>query len=220
MDIPGAFLNADNDEYIVMLLRGKLAELMVQIDPQLYRKYVITSPKGQPMLYVKLNKALYGLLKSALLFYKKLVSELEDLGFKLNPYDPCVANRMVNGSQQTVCWHVDDLKVSHVDAAVNTQLILELAKNYGPGVTISRGKVHDYLGMDLDYTGNKNVKISMIKYLKKIIIAFPEEITTTAKTPAAEHLFKTADGSDTSKRLSEEQAQAFHHTVAQLFFYA
>ena len=169
------------------------------------------------MLHVKLNKALYGLLQSALLFYKKRVSELKDMGFVLYPYDPCVANRMVNGSQQTVCWHVDDLKISHKDPAVNTKTIKQLAKIYGPGITVSRGKVHDYLGMDLDFTGHKNVKISMIKYLKKIFIAFPEEITTTAETPAADHLFKVADGEET-KLLPEEQAQAFHHTVAQLLF--
>ena len=73
--------------------------------------------------------------------------------------------------------------------------------------------------MDLDYSGTKNVKISMIKYLKKIFVAFPEKITTTAETPAAEHLFKVAEGDDhTSKILPEEQAQAFHHTVAQLLF--
>ena len=99
MDIPGAFLQAENDEFIVMLLQGKLAEMMVKIDPELYRKYIIMSPRGQPMLYVKLNKALYGSLRSALLFYKKLVSELIGMGFELNKYDPCVANRMINGSQ-------------------------------------------------------------------------------------------------------------------------
>ena len=83
------------------------------------------------MLYVKLNKALYGMLRSALLFYNKLVSELKELGFVLNPYDPCVANREINGSQQTVTWHVDDLKVSHLDPAVNTQLIKTLARFTG-----------------------------------------------------------------------------------------
>ena len=57
-DIPGAFLHADNDETVLMLLRGKLAELLVKVDPKLYRKYVITSSKGIPMLYVKLSKAL------------------------------------------------------------------------------------------------------------------------------------------------------------------
>ncbi len=48
---------------------------------------------------MKLNKALYGLLKSALMFYKNLVTELESIGFKLNPYDPYIADHMVNGTQ-------------------------------------------------------------------------------------------------------------------------
>ena len=87
-NIPGAFLNADNPYYVLMCLRGKLSEMMVTVDPKLYRKYVMTSAKGEPILYVKLKKALYRLLKSALLFYKKLVGELEYMGFKLNPYNP------------------------------------------------------------------------------------------------------------------------------------
>ena len=101
-DLPNAFLNAENNEQTLMLLKGKLAELMVQIDPQLYQKFIITSSKGEPMLYVRLSKALYGLLQSALLFYCKLRSELEDYGFTVNPYDPCVANKMINGKQMTV----------------------------------------------------------------------------------------------------------------------
>ena len=32
MDIPGAFLQADNDEFVLMLLKGTLAEMMVKID--------------------------------------------------------------------------------------------------------------------------------------------------------------------------------------------
>ena len=59
--------------------------------------------------------ALYRLLQSALLFYRKLRSELEDHGFTVNPYDPCVANKMINGKHMTVTWHVDDLKISHMD---------------------------------------------------------------------------------------------------------
>ena len=61
-DLPNAFLNAFNNDQTLMLLKGKLAELMVQIDPKLYRKYIITSSKGEPMLYVHLSKALYGLV--------------------------------------------------------------------------------------------------------------------------------------------------------------
>ena len=101
-DLPNAFLNAENNEQTLMLLKGKLAELMVQIDPKLYRKYIITSSKGEPMLYVRLSKALFGLLQPALLFYCKLQSKLEDYDFTVNPYDPCVANKMINGKQMTV----------------------------------------------------------------------------------------------------------------------
>ena len=69
------------------------------------------------MLYVRIQKALYGIFESALAFYKLLRKKLEDEGFMVNPYDPCVANKEVNGSQMTVTWHMDDLKVSHVEEA-------------------------------------------------------------------------------------------------------
>ena len=54
-------------------------------------------------MYVKLRKALYRCLKSALLFYKKLLGGLKSIGFKVNRYDPCIANAMINGKQMTVC---------------------------------------------------------------------------------------------------------------------
>ena len=220
VDVPGAFLNTTNDETILMCLRGALAEMMVRVDPKLYRKYVTTTPKGTPVLYVRLNKALYGLLRSALLFYKKLRKELEEMGFMVNPYDPCVANKMVKGSQMTVTWHVDDLKISHKKEDEVTKFILGLAKIYGPKLSIHRGKLHSYLGMDMDWSSPKRVKISMIKYLKAIIETFPELIKSTAESPAAEHLFQTRDGDPAQTFLPEEQAQAFHHTVAQLLFVA
>jgi len=47
-----------------------------------------------------MNKALYGLLQSASLFYKKLRKDLERYGFVINPYDPCVANAMINGLER------------------------------------------------------------------------------------------------------------------------
>jgi hypothetical protein len=68
VDIPRAFLHAYNDKDTFMLLRGRLAELMVQVDPALYYKYVIYSKNKEPLLYVKLSKAICGLLKSTLLF--------------------------------------------------------------------------------------------------------------------------------------------------------
>jgi hypothetical protein len=114
-NVPSAFVNTDVDENMLMVLKGELAEMMVHIAPQIYRKHITIDKKGTPVLYVKLQKALYGLMRASLLFYKKLRKELEDFGFVVNPYDPCVANKDVgDGKQMTVIWHVDDLMASCV----------------------------------------------------------------------------------------------------------
>ena len=73
---------------------------------------------GVAVIYVEILRALYGLVESSFLFYKKICKDLKENGFEINPYDPCVANKMVNGKQLTITWHVDDLKVSHVDSKV------------------------------------------------------------------------------------------------------
>ena len=127
-DVENAFLQSDNDQRIIMAIRGKTAELLVWLKPSLYRPYIWYSQKGVPMLYVLVEKSLYGMLRAALLFYRKLRKDLEEMKFVVNPYKPCVANRDVNGSQCTIVWHVDDLKVSHKDEAVVTYFLQELGR--------------------------------------------------------------------------------------------
>jgi hypothetical protein len=213
IDIPGAFLHADLDEEVVMLLRGQLAELMVQIDPELYGPYLRKTKKGESILYAKMLKAMYGLLRSALLFYLKLVRDLVDFGFELNPYNPCVANKMGDGLQMTVVWHVDDLKVSHLSEAAITVLVDYLKQKYGDGLTVHTGSVHDYL--------EGVVKLSMLKHIDKIFNDFPEEIGKASLTPASENLFRIRDPDENTKSkkwLEPERARDFHHTVAQLLF--
>ncbi len=139
LNIPGAFLHMDVEEDLTMVLKGRLAELMVQVTPNLYREYITVDRKGMAILYVKMQKALYGLLRSALLFYRKLVANLESHGFVLNPYDSCVANKVVNGKQMTVCWHVDNLKVSHCNPNQVTIFGEWLSKKYGVAVATHRG---------------------------------------------------------------------------------
>jgi len=50
IDIPGAFLHADNDDYVIMRMTGTLAELMAKTDPKVYRKY-LSIEKGKKVLY-------------------------------------------------------------------------------------------------------------------------------------------------------------------------
>jgi hypothetical protein len=76
-DVPSAFVNTDVDKDVIMVLKGELADMMIQIEPEVYRKYVTVDRKGTTILYVKLQKALYGLMRASLLFYRKLRKEFE-----------------------------------------------------------------------------------------------------------------------------------------------
>ena len=64
------------------------------------------------------------------LFYKKLVTSLKGNGFELNPYDPCVANKMVEDKVLTICFHVDDCKISHESTPVVDNTISWLKEDY------------------------------------------------------------------------------------------
>jgi hypothetical protein len=227
IDIPNAYTQTriiDPRDKAIVRLRGKLAELMVQVAPEVYRKFVIINKKGQTVLYVRLLNVLYGILKGALLFYKKLTTDLVGIGFELNTYDPCVANKMVAGQQMTLCWHVDDMKISHRRSSAVDDMILWLRHTYeeilsdGEGqMTVRRGKVHDYLGMTLDYSVPGQVKIDMTDYVKLMNDDFEQYDPSgkTAITPAAEHLFQVRDD---APKIPESKAKIFHNFAARGLF--
>ena len=112
---------------MIMKITGTLANILIQTAPELYGEYAVKE-KGVTTIYVKLLKALYGLLLAAVLFYKKLLNDLLGKGFELNKYDPCVINKTINGTQCTIVWWVDDLKILHKDPRV-IDGIIEWSKN-------------------------------------------------------------------------------------------
>ena len=156
------------------------------------------------------------MLVAALLWYRQLRKDLEEIGFKFNPYDPCVANRRVNKKRQTVRFHVDDLMSSHVDSTVNDEFLKWMNEKYGKhgAVTATRGNIHEYLGMTFDFTNKRKVVISMAEYMSRLVDEFPHPITKKAKSPAAEDLFGAGNG----KSLDKEQAKVFHTWVAKALF--
>ena len=49
-DVPRAFVNTDVDEDFIVVLKGELAKMMVQISPEVYRKDVMVDRKGTKIL--------------------------------------------------------------------------------------------------------------------------------------------------------------------------
>jgi hypothetical protein len=213
-DVEGAYLHADMDELVVMVVEGNMVDYLVQANPGRYEPFVTYTQDGKKLLYVELLKALYGCVKSALLWYKLLTSTLKKMGFEINPYDQCVANKVINGKQCTICWYVDDLKISHVDKNVVTQIILDIEKAYGK-MTVTRGSKHTYVGMDIEYTEQGEAKILMKGYLEEAIKDFTEECTHLAHTPAGAHLFEV---NDECSKLNEDDRKLLHSITAKLLF--
>ena len=215
LDVPGAFMQAEIDELVHVRFTGAMVTLLLEIDNEMYKDFIIVEKGGQVM-YMELLKALYGTLRAACLFWQKLSKQLiDEWGFTPNKYDDCVVNKMINGQQMTVVWHVDNLRVSHVDAKEVEKFVQQMEETFGQEtpLTVSRGQVHNYLGMTLDFRTKGEVQISMEHYINMMLQDAPEEMKGTATTPAAPHLFKV--NNKDPQLLGPEKKKIFMHLVMQ-----
>ena len=209
-------MQVDVDEVVHVRLEGPLAELLTKVDPELYSKY-LTNEKGKTVMYVQLQKALYGTLSAAMLFWKDLVGLLKEEGFEPNPYDSCVMNKMVGSKQCTVLWHVDDLKILHVDGKVNESVLASLNKRYGKEtpLTVTHGDLHDYLGMTINYSTTGKVAIRMQDYIENMLEEVLGDMEGLAVTPAGNHLFTVNEAAEPLDKLNSE---IFHSITAKILF--
>ena len=77
-------------------------------------------------MYTEANRAIYETLEASLLFWEKLIKILEETGYQRNKYDWCGMNKILNYRQCTIIWHVDDLKVSHVNPDIVSNILLDI----------------------------------------------------------------------------------------------
>jgi hypothetical protein len=209
-DIKGAYLNAKMKDIVIMKITGKEVELFCELDPTL-EEYV-TVENGKNVLYVQLDKALYGCVQSALLWYELYSNTLKEMGFTINPYDLCVANAQIEGSQCTICWYVDDNKISHKNPKVVDDVIAKLEDRFGP-MSKTRGKDHEFLGMSLKFKKSK-IEVHMKKHILKAFEEFLDDVVKNAATPAANYLFEVRD----VPKLDNKKAENFHSVVALLLY--
>jgi hypothetical protein len=92
---------------------------------------------------------------------------------------------------------------------VNTDIIKRINEEFGKEapITITRVKVHDYLGMTLDYSERGKVKIKMMYYVDKMLADLPAEMDGESPSPAANHLLTV---NDDQIKVDEKKSQLFH----------
>ena len=140
---------------------------------------------------------------------------MKRLGFVLNRYDCCVANKKIKGSQCTITWYVDDLKISHRDIKVVEEVIIAIEEVYGKRAA-THGNRHEYFGMDFEYLRNeKVVQFCMKHHLEEALQVFTGNITIKVNTPAAVHLFAV---DEECQKLNKKDMENFHTIVAKLLF--
>jgi hypothetical protein len=228
IDIPNAFIQTrveDEKDMAFIKIRGVLVDILVEIAPDVYGPYVSKDKKGVKQLLVQCQNALYGTMVASLLYYRKFAKSLTQVGFVINPYDPCVANKMMEGKQMTICWHVDDLKASHVKPRVMNKMIKYLRQEYesifedGSGaMVVSRGKIHKYLGMTLDYSVRGRVKIYMFEFIDEILVAFDKAEPNGAGTKSSAAPANLFTVNEDCTKISSEKAVAFHNLVAKTLY--
>ena len=91
-----------------------------------------------------------------------------------------------------VVWHVDDLKVSNVDAMEVGKFIHQMEETFGKDtpLSVSRRKTHEYLGMSLDFRSMGEVRIDMEHYINMMLRDAQLEMDGTSNTPAAVNLLR------------------------------
>ena len=194
-DVPGAYLHAaiPKDKFAILKIEDEFVNIMCDVNPA-YLNDVRYEGKRK-VLYVRILKALHGMIESALLWHRLYTEVLEKEGFELNPYDRCVANKVINGKQCTLAWYVDDNILSHSDPKVVDQ-ILRTIESYFLGLVIERGRKLNYLGMELDLYEKGKVKLSTVQFLTNMISElegelkeFNENLDRKYVSPAAKRLF-------------------------------
>ena len=116
--------------------------------------------------------------------------------------------------QCTIGWYVDDNKISHMDARVVTAIIERIEEKFGK-MTVTRGKVHTFLGMDLTFQDDGTVRIGMKEYIKESMEEFGEDVSKHASTPAKKDLFEI---DERSPKLKNDKAELFHSITAKLMY--
>jgi hypothetical protein len=227
----------EEDYRVIVRLRGRIVDILCEIASETYLPFVTANKKGERILIVQCMNALYGTMVASLLYYKKFVRGLKQEGFRLNPYDACVANKRVDGKVLTILFHVDDCKISHKSSKVVDDAIEWLRAEYEVifedgtgGMKVRRGKVHDYVGMRIDYSTKGEVHLTMPKHLDDLLATFENSRTKVEKgfvevtkvtrsrsqrTPAPTDIFVV---NEECEKLDKEGQEIFHCLVAKMIY--
>jgi hypothetical protein len=121
---------------------------------------------------------------------------------------------MINGKQCTIAWYVDDNIITHEDVNIVSKVVTLIEARSGK-MSVTRGKEHDFLGMNIVFNDDGTVAIGMKQYICEAIDDFGEDVLKRVMSPATKALF-TIDSDSTL--LPQTQKEWFHSIVQKLLY--
>ena len=163
---------------------------------------------------VKLEKAPYGCVQSAKLWYDELTSTLKKNGFIIaNETDACVLNKInAYGNQCTIIVYVDDLLVLCKDEETLVGVKDMLVKAY-KDVKKEIGNDLSYLVMRINMREG-DIVISMNEYVLDVLAYYPD--VRTSISPATADIYETKE----AEMLTEYKKKEFLSTMMKPLYLA
>jgi hypothetical protein len=175
VDVTGAYLLVDMTSEVYMTLSHQLANIIITLDPS-YAPFL--NSKGE--IVAKLDKALYGCVESARLWFNEVSSHLKSLQYHQSEVDSCVFYKVKDGDTTIIIVYVDDFFISAKSREEIDSIVNNLKSKY-ISINASYGPIIEYLGMSLDFSVNNQVSITMENKIKRLIEE--NQITTSAVSP-------------------------------------
>ena len=224
-DVGCAYLNArmpkhDPEKLVFIKIDPDIATLLVEVGSNM-----LPFVRTDGSIIAELNKALYGCIESAVLWYEELSQTLISLGLTRSHTDPCVFNLSGN-KRLTVTVYVDDLMIISNNVRTIDWLLTELMRKYDL-LKITRGTTHNCLGMVFDISLPPLIMINQQGMIEDIISSTRTNVMSATntdsnirpkvppKTPAPTYLFDINVDSDLPP---ESLKTIFHSTVAKLIY--
>jgi hypothetical protein len=210
MDVPGAYLNTSlpEEERIPMILGVEEAKIVFKLKPE-WAKYV----RRDGSLAVILKGGLYGMPQAAKLWHDLMAETLTSLGYTRCESDGCMFVKFDDsGRISVILLYVDDLAHFFVDDAFQSSLLKELSTKFGK-MSVEGGDQGIYIGIEYDYNRrDKSVKLSMTKYVSKLMKDF--NVQSASAMPTA------ADFMEFQDDLPRTDSKVFASGVMSLYYLA
>ena len=216
-DIKMAYTKAPMPKHrkIYVRLTKAYVDLIKNINADLKLQYE-TFQSEDGSVIVELDFALYGCIEAGRLFYDFFKNILVDkMGYHMSSHDDCVFNLVDEKGIiiSTIVLHVDDGLVTGTSETVLDTFFEKLKSHIGD-ITVKRGRIHDYLGMTMDFSQPNIVHITIQKMIRDIISEWKIG-STIRNSPAKAKLFEI---NEDSPSLDHEQSQKLHRGIAQLLY--